>query len=88
VVRLDEKGEQEMRELRWALIPSWAKDEKIGYRTINARAETVAPIRVQTTPARTTLVDGLQQELWIITRSVADERPSSFERRADRADTR
>jgi putative SOS response-associated peptidase YedK len=28
--------------MRWGLIPSWAKDEKIGYRTINARAETVA----------------------------------------------
>ena len=27
---------------RWGLIPSWAKDTKIGYRTINARAETVA----------------------------------------------
>lgn len=29
-------------QLRWGLIPSWAKDEKIGYRTINARAETLA----------------------------------------------
>lgn len=28
--------------LRWGLIPSWADDPKIGYRTINARAETVA----------------------------------------------
>lgn len=27
--------------LRWGLIPSWAKDEKIAYRTINARAETL-----------------------------------------------
>jgi putative SOS response-associated peptidase YedK len=27
--------------LRWGLIPSWAKDEKIGYKTINARVETV-----------------------------------------------
>lgn len=26
---------------RWGLIPSWAKDEKFGYRTINAWAETV-----------------------------------------------
>ena len=26
---------------RWGLIPSWAKDTKIGYRTINARGETV-----------------------------------------------
>ena len=28
--------------MRWGLIPFWAKDEKIGYRMINARAETVA----------------------------------------------
>src|SRR5690348_1098517 len=28
--------------LRWGLIPSWAKDPKIGYSLINARAETVA----------------------------------------------
>lgn len=27
--------------LRWGLIPSWAKDEKIGYKMINARSETV-----------------------------------------------
>lgn len=27
---------------RWGLIPSWAKDAKIGARTINARAESVA----------------------------------------------
>jgi putative SOS response-associated peptidase YedK len=29
-------------ELKWGLIPSWAKDEKIGYKMINARAETLA----------------------------------------------
>ncbi|WP_216828605.1 SOS response-associated peptidase [Alkalihalobacterium elongatum] len=28
--------------LRWGLIPSWAKDPKIGYKLINARAETLA----------------------------------------------
>ncbi|MET1247460.1 SOS response-associated peptidase [Sporolactobacillus sp. STCC-11] len=27
--------------LRWGLIPSWAKDEKIGYKLINARAESI-----------------------------------------------
>jgi putative SOS response-associated peptidase YedK len=30
------------RWFRWGLIPAWAKDAKIGYRTLNARAETVA----------------------------------------------
>ena len=28
--------------MRWGLIPSWAKDSKIGYRMINARSETAA----------------------------------------------
>ena len=27
--------------MRWGLIPHWAKDENIGYRMINARAETI-----------------------------------------------
>ncbi len=27
--------------LRWGLIPSWAKEKKIGYKMINARAETL-----------------------------------------------
>ena len=26
--------------LKWGLVPSWAKDEKIGYKMINARSET------------------------------------------------
>jgi putative SOS response-associated peptidase YedK len=33
---------RELAMLRWGLIPFWAKDPKIGYSTINARAETVA----------------------------------------------
>lgn len=32
----------ELTLMRWGLIPSWAKDEKIGHKMINARAETVA----------------------------------------------
>jgi putative SOS response-associated peptidase YedK len=32
---------REARLFHWGLIPFWAKDEKIGYRTINARSETV-----------------------------------------------
>ncbi|MGH9007403.1 MAG: SOS response-associated peptidase [Acidimicrobiales bacterium] len=31
-----------MGTLKWGLVPSWAKDPSIGYKTINARAETVA----------------------------------------------
>jgi putative SOS response-associated peptidase YedK len=32
----------EFTEVRWGLIPSWAKDKKIASSTINARCETVA----------------------------------------------
>ena len=35
-------GKRELVMLRWGLIPYWAKDAKIAYKTINARAETVA----------------------------------------------
>lgn len=42
VVRRREDGQRELVMLRWGLIPYWAKDEKIGFSTINARAETVA----------------------------------------------
>jgi len=28
--------------MRWGLMPHWAKDKSIGYKTINARAETIA----------------------------------------------
>ena len=33
---------REIARLRWGLVPFWAKDEKVGYRMINARSETVA----------------------------------------------
>lgn len=42
VVRLNAEGERECILMRWGLIPCWAKDAKIGYKMINARAETVA----------------------------------------------
>jgi putative SOS response-associated peptidase YedK len=32
---------REFRRLKWGLIPSWAKDESIGAKLINARSETV-----------------------------------------------
>lgn len=41
VIRLRD-GMRVMANLRWGLIPSWAKDTKIAYSTINARVETVA----------------------------------------------
>lgn len=43
VVRFSEaSGKCRLDILRWGLIPHWAKDEKFGYKTINARSETVA----------------------------------------------
>lgn len=35
-------GSRAVRAFRWGLVPSWAKDAKIGSRMINARAETLA----------------------------------------------
>jgi putative SOS response-associated peptidase YedK len=35
-------AQRQLRTLTWGLIPSWAKDPKIGNRMINARMETVA----------------------------------------------
>lgn len=37
-----ELGTRELVQLRWGLIPSWAKDASIGNRLINARAEGLA----------------------------------------------
>jgi putative SOS response-associated peptidase YedK len=42
IVRVTAASRREFAETRWGLIPSWAKDPKIGARMINARAETVA----------------------------------------------
>jgi putative SOS response-associated peptidase YedK len=43
IVRLDaETSQRELALLRWGLIPFWAKDAKIGYSIINAKAETIA----------------------------------------------
>jgi len=43
VVRLNRaSGGREFALLRWGLVPSWAKEPKIGYTTINARAEEAA----------------------------------------------
>jgi putative SOS response-associated peptidase YedK len=37
-----QRERRQLTEMRWGLVPSWAKDSKIGNRLINARAETVA----------------------------------------------
>ena len=40
ICRLGELG-REIVQVRWGLVPFWAKDLKIGYKMINAKAETV-----------------------------------------------
>jgi putative SOS response-associated peptidase YedK len=40
VVRYDAKaGERSLDLLRWGLVPFWAKDIKVGFANINAKAE-------------------------------------------------
>lgn len=42
VVRLNaDTGKREFALMRWGLVPYWASDAKVGYSTINARAEEV-----------------------------------------------
>lgn len=39
---LDSNGERRIGPLSWGLVPSWASDERIGNKMINARAETLS----------------------------------------------
>lgn len=41
LVAVVKDGENKLVSMRWGLIPSWAKDESIGNKLINARAETI-----------------------------------------------
>jgi putative SOS response-associated peptidase YedK len=41
-VTTDKEGSPRGELLRWGLVPHWAKDEKAGYKMINARLETIA----------------------------------------------
>ena len=42
LVILNEDGRRVARWHHWGLIPHWAKDKSLGYKTINARADSVA----------------------------------------------
>lgn len=42
IVQLPDSDRRKLKWLRWGLIPSWAKDPAIGYKLINARAETAS----------------------------------------------
>ena len=41
VLRLDKEGRRELIQMRWGLVPLWAKDLSMGARCINARAESL-----------------------------------------------
>lgn len=41
IVRLNQAGDRELSQVRWGLVPFWAKDPAIGNKMINARAETI-----------------------------------------------
>jgi putative SOS response-associated peptidase YedK len=87
--RLADDGRRTVAELRWGLIPSWAKDAKIGYSLINARAETVAekPAFRGSFKARRCLIPASGFYEWAATRSrqkqpyhfrLRDGRPFAF----------
>ena len=42
IIRRAVSGERELVNVRWGLVPRWAKDPNIGNRMINARSETLA----------------------------------------------
>jgi len=42
IIRRSPTGERELAQVRWGLVPRWAKDPAIGNRMINARSETLA----------------------------------------------
>jgi putative SOS response-associated peptidase YedK len=41
-VTTDRDGRARGERLRWGLVPNWAKDTKVGFKMINARAETLS----------------------------------------------
>jgi putative SOS response-associated peptidase YedK len=42
IIVIKDAGQRELIQCRWGFIPEWAKDPKVGFKMINARAETVA----------------------------------------------
>ncbi|MGO0062616.1 SOS response-associated peptidase [Brevibacillus fluminis] len=38
---IEDGGQRRLGQLKWGLVPVWAENEKIGYKLVNARAETL-----------------------------------------------
>lgn len=49
-VIINDNGKIKIKSFKWGLVPKWAKESKIGYRMINARAETVEEKKSYKTP--------------------------------------
>ncbi|MDX6659071.1 MAG: hypothetical protein QOH62_3864 [Solirubrobacteraceae bacterium] len=80
-VTTDKEGSPRGELLRWGLVPHWAKDEKVGYKMINARLETL-PERPAFREARHCLViaDGFYE--W---QQLSDRKQPCWITRADGA---
>ena len=52
-----ENEQKTLKNFRWGLIPSWAKDMKFGSKMINARSETLSEKPVQAPSQKAALVD-------------------------------
>ena len=53
VIRQTANSVRELSLMRWGLIPSWATDPSIGFKTINARSETITTTASFRDPFRT-----------------------------------
>jgi putative SOS response-associated peptidase YedK len=53
-VTTDRDGVPRIEQLRWGLVPGWAKDPAIGFKMINARSETLAEKPVYKMPLQRT----------------------------------
>ena len=79
IIRLNADGERELVQVRWGLVPRWAKDPSIGVKMINARAETISTKSAYATAYRrhrcllpadgfyewTMRADGGKQPIWV-----------------------
>ncbi len=81
VIREAAKGELRADRFKWGLIPSWSKDESVGFRLINARAETLAekPAFREALKSRRCLIpaDGFFE--WVIIEGTKEKLPLYFQ---------
>jgi putative SOS response-associated peptidase YedK len=56
------EGTRKAAWLRWGLVPHWARDEKVGYKMINARAVTIVTTRAN--EAMDELHDRMSVVIW------------------------